>query len=227
MTSRRRNATVGADSVRRPARVDTGSLADHPGPFDGQWTIESARVVGDGGIGADGGGELVGSVVDGADLSGSRFAPLTLVDTSVRKADLSNAVWQQVVARRVELLSCRATGLRLSVDLAEDLYIEDSRLDYATIRIERVRGVAVFSGCTFRDAVLAGDLSRVVLVGCDFDGAEFAATAADGCDLRSSELAGARGLLTLRGARVTAEQTVAMALRLASEVGMRITTDDQ
>ena len=226
MTGRRRAAQASAGSVRRPTPVDPDVLVPYPGPFDGAWNAESVLVTGAGGVGADGSGDLLGSVVTGADLSGSRFSPLTLVDSSLRKADLSNAVWQQVVARRVELLGCRATGLRLSVDLADDLYVEDSRLDYATIWIERVKGVAVFSGCTFRNATISGDLSRVVFAGCDFDGAEFVASSAAGCDLRTSALGGARGLLTLRGARVTPDQTISIALRLAAEVGLRIDTDE-
>jgi uncharacterized protein YjbI with pentapeptide repeats len=85
-----------------------------------------------------------------------------------------------------------------------------------------VRGLVVFDGCTFTDAVVGGDLSSVLFVNCSFDGAEFAATAAAGCDLRSCKLGAARGLLTLRGARVTADQAVAFAPRLASEAGFTV-----
>jgi uncharacterized protein YjbI with pentapeptide repeats len=105
------------------------------------------------------------------------------------------------------------------VDLAQDVYLSGCRFDQATLRIERVRGLVVFDGCVFTDAVVAGDLSSVVFTDCGFDDAEFAATKADGCDLRSSRLAGARGLLTLRGARITGDQSVAIAARLAAESG--------
>jgi uncharacterized protein YjbI with pentapeptide repeats len=167
----------------------------------------------------------VGIALDGADLAETRRSPLTLVDSVLRRCDLSAAVWQGVTLRQVELLDCRALGLRLSVDLGQDLYVESGRFDSATLRISRVRGLVVFDGCTFSEAMIGGDLSAVVFTGCTFDGAEFAATAAAGCDLRDSRLGGARGLATLRGARVTADQTVTIAPRLAAELGLTVEAD--
>jgi uncharacterized protein YjbI with pentapeptide repeats len=167
----------------------------------------------------------IGVELDGVDLAETRRSPLTLVDSVLRRCDLSAAVWQSVTMRQVELLDCRALGLRLSVDLGQDVYVEGGRFDAATLRISRVRGLVVFDGCTFTDAVVGGDLSSVVFTGCAFDGAEFAATGADGCDLRGSRLGGSRGLLTLRGARVTADQTVSVAPRLASEAGLSVEPD--
>jgi uncharacterized protein YjbI with pentapeptide repeats len=167
----------------------------------------------------------VGVALDGADLAGTRREPLSLVDTVLRRCDLSAAVWQNVTLRQVELLDCRALGLRLSVALGQDVYVEGGRFDAATIRITRVRGLVVFDSCTFTDAVVGGDLSAVVFARCTFDGAEFAATAADGCDLRGSQLGAARGFVTLRGARVTADQTVAVAPRLAAETGLVVEPD--
>jgi uncharacterized protein YjbI with pentapeptide repeats len=167
--------------------------------------------------------ELAAGVeLDGADLGGTRREPLTLVDSVLRRCDLSAAVWQQVTLRQTELLDCRALGLRLSVDLGQDVYVSGCRFDGAVLRVERVRGLVVFTGCDFTDAVVGGDLSAVVFADCSFTGVEFAATAADGCDLRGSRLAGSRGLLTLRGARVTADQTLAIAARLATEAGLTV-----
>ena len=164
----------------------------------------------------------IGVEYDGLDLAETRRSPLSLVDSVLRRCDLSAAIWQAVTLRQVELFDCRALGLRLSVDLAQDVYLESCRFDAATLRISRVRGLVVFDGCTFTDAVVAGDLSAVVFTGCTFAGGEFAATAADGCDLRGSRLGEARGLLTLRGARVTTDQAVAFAPRLASEAGFTV-----
>jgi uncharacterized protein YjbI with pentapeptide repeats len=167
----------------------------------------------------------VGVALDGVDLAETRRSPLTLVDSVLRRCDLSAAVWQAMTMRQVELLDCRALGLRLSVDLGQDVYVEGGRFDSATLRISRVRGLVVFDGCTFTDAMIGGDLSAVVFTGCTFENAEFAATAAAGCDLRGSRLGGARGLATLRGARVTADQTVTIAGRLAAELGLTVEPD--
>lgn len=162
--------------------------------------------------------------LDGLDLGGSRRSPLTLVDSVLRRCDLSAAVWQRMTLRQVELVDCRALGWRLSVDLAQDVFLQGCRLDSATLQITRVRGLVVFDSCVFTDAVIAGDLSSVVFTDCGFENTEFAASAAQGCDLRASRLGGARGLLTLRGAAITTDQAVAIAPRLAVEAGF--TLDD-
>ena len=164
----------------------------------------------------------VGVLLEGLDLAGERREPLTLVDSVLRRCDLAGGSWQQVTVRQVEVVDCRATGLRLSVDLAQDTWVSGCRFDAAVVHVERVRGLLAFVGCTFADALLTGDLSQAVFDDCDFDGAEFALSAATGCDLRTSRLAAARGLLTLRGARVTADQAVGMGPRLAAEAGLAV-----
>ena len=111
----------------------------------------------------------IGVALDGADLAETRRSPLTLVDSVLRRCDLSAAVWQAVTMRQVELLDCRALGLRLSVDLGQDVYVAGGRLDSATLRISRVRGLVVFDGCTFTEAMIGGDLSAVVFTGCTFE----------------------------------------------------------
>lgn len=112
----------------------------------------------------------VGVELDGVDLAESRRDPLTVADSVLRRCDLSAAVWQRVTLRQTELLDCRALGLRLSVDLVQDGYAEGCRFEHAVLHVERVRGLLVFAGCSFADAVLAGDLSAVVFADCSFDG---------------------------------------------------------
>ena len=165
-------------------------------------------------------GAIDGSVLSNVDLSGSKLGPLTLTDVVLRQVDLSNASLQQVVARRVEWQTCRAIGVRLSVDHASDLSIVDCRLDYAAIHFEKVKGVAVFSGCSFREATISGDLSNTLFLDCDFVGTEFRARRASKCELRTSRLAEARGLLTLKGATISLEQAVAMSAVIAAEAGL-------
>jgi uncharacterized protein YjbI with pentapeptide repeats len=165
---------------------------------------------------------VTGVSLDGADLTSTKRERLTLVDCELRRCDLTAAVWQQVTVRQSEIVDCRALGLRLSIDLAQDLWVSGCRFDQAVMHLERVRGLVVFSGCVFTEAELAGDLSKVVAVDCDFEGCEFVATKADGFDVRESRLGGSRGLLTLRGARITVDQSLAIADRLAAEAGFTI-----
>lgn len=184
--------------------------------------LVGVRVTGGSGAGARGEGELRRCLLDSVDLSESRFRPLTLVDVRLARVEISNAQWHAVVARRVELVSARAVGLGLSLDLAADLYVEQTRLDYAGVHLERVRGHAVFHDCSFREARIGGDLSGVIFSECDFAGAEFTGTAARDTDLRSSRLSGVRGLHSLRGALIDYDQLIGIAPQLAAEAGLRV-----
>lgn len=208
-------------AIQRPV-IDADELQTiEPAPDD-ELALAAARVDGTDLADVDGEGEVERSILSAVDLSGSRLRPLTLADVELSGADVSNALWSQTIARRVEVVSCRATGWRLSLDLALDVYVADTRLDYAAVKINRVKGFLVFERCSFADAQLGGDLSRVLFVDCDLAGAEFTATAARDCDLRTSRLAGARGVASLRGALVTTEQVIAVADQLAREAGLQI-----
>lgn len=165
-------------------------------------------------------GTLDSVLLSELDLAGTKLGPLTLSNVILRQVDLSNASWQQVVARRTEWRSCRAIGVRLSLDLATDLSVVDSKLDYATLHLEKVKGIAAFIGCSFREATIGGDLSNTVFQDCDFTGTEFRARTASKCDLRSSRLTEARGLLTLKGATISMDQAVAMSAVIAAEAGL-------
>lgn len=207
--------------VARPA-FGPEALAELRFPPGDELDLIGARVVGDDAAGVRGEGELRRCLLESVNLSQSRFRPLTLIDVSLHRVELSNAQWHSVTARRVELTDARAVGLGLSLDLAADLYAAQTRFDYAGIHLERIRGQVVFSDCSFREARLGGDLSGVVFRNCDLTDAEFTATAAKDTDLRSSRLAGARGLHSLRGAMIDVEQMVAVAGQLAAEAGLRV-----
>jgi uncharacterized protein YjbI with pentapeptide repeats len=160
------------------------------------------------------------TLIHDADIAGLKLGPLTLSNVVLRQVDLSNASLQRLVVRRGLWRTCRAMGLRLSIELASDLSIEDCRFDYANIGLQKVKGIAVFSSCTFREATLSGDLSNIVFLDCDFIDTEFRATRATNCDLRTSRLTSARGLLTLRGATISTDQAVAISALLATEAGL-------
>jgi uncharacterized protein YjbI with pentapeptide repeats len=60
-------------------------------------------------------------------------------------------------------------------------------------------------------------------LGCDLADADFSGvTDARGLDLRESKLLGAKGLLSLRGARITGDQVLQVADDLAREVGLAV-----
>ncbi|HVQ98818.1 MAG TPA: hypothetical protein VMS16_08455 [Mycobacterium sp.] len=206
-------------SIQRPS-IDRDDLSAESASFKGEFDLEYSLVDAGEQAGVTGEGSVAHSVVRRVDLSGSCLGPVTLTDTALEDVDLSNASVQRVTARRVDMLRCRAIGLRLSIEQASDLYVEGCRLDFAAIHIEKVKGIAAFAGCSFRETVISGCLSNVVFLDCDFADTEFEPANAKGCDLRMSRLVGARGLLGLRGALITTEQAASVADRLATEAGL-------
>jgi uncharacterized protein YjbI with pentapeptide repeats len=210
---------AGGQVIHGP-NVDTDELTESAAGFESEFEMASVLVDGGDFAGAAGEGAIEGSVLRQVDLSGAKLGPLTLVDAVLRGADLSNASLQQVVARRVELRTCRAIGLKLSIELGTDLAVEDCRLDYAIVHIEKAKGITAFLGCSFREATISGNLSNVVFADCDFIDTEFRVNQAKNCDLRTSRIDSARGLLSLRGATISPEQAVAASGRIATEAGL-------
>ncbi|MGW4130553.1 pentapeptide repeat-containing protein [Amycolatopsis japonica] len=207
--------------VRRPS-VEHEDLESEPAVFGGDFDFDTVHLDGGEQDGARGGGEIAHSLVSEVSLANARLDRLTLSDVVFEGVDLSNAAIRDLSARRVEILRCRAIGLGVAITAATDLYVENARFDYASVTVERVKGAVVFSGCSFRETVFSGDLSRLTFVDCDFTETEFAATSAVDCDLRGSRLSGVRGLLTLRGAKITGEQAVSVAGILATESGLSV-----
>lgn len=210
---------VAGRSVRRP-EIDQDYLTDEAADFTHDFVFDEARVTEGDQQGVTGGGLIRDSVITDVDLSNARLQNLEISNTELRELDLSNASLATISLRAVELLTCRAIGLSLLIGEATDLYVEDCRFDYATVEITKVRGTAIFHRCSFREARLMGDLSDTVFAECDFTGAEFMAARADNCDLPESNLVGAHGLRTMRGARITQDQAVSVADVLATEVGL-------
>jgi uncharacterized protein YjbI with pentapeptide repeats len=188
--------------------------------FDGEFEFDSETVEDSEHQGAVGAGRIEDSTLRNVDLSEAKLGPLTVVGSELRNVDLSNSSLQQVVARRTTLRSSRAIGVRLSLELASEVSFEDCRLDYAVLHLEKVRGWARFTGCSFREATITGDLSNVRFQDCDFVDTEFRAVRATKCDLRDSRLTSAKGLLSLRGATISADQAVSVSLLIATEAGL-------
>ncbi|MGA6168370.1 pentapeptide repeat-containing protein [Amycolatopsis magusensis] len=206
-------------SGQRPS-IDADDLEPGDLALKGEFDLTDLVVDGGDQIGVSGDGRIRRVHATSTRMSEAILGPVEVDDTIFVDVDLSNASWRRTQARRIEFLRCRAVGWQLELAQAQDVYFEDSRLDYAVIRIEKVKGHLVLSGCTLREAVIAGDLSNVVFADCDLTGAEFQATKAGGCDLRGSELAGTRGLLTMRGATLDTGQASAAAAAIVTDAGL-------
>ncbi|HEX5115162.1 MAG TPA: pentapeptide repeat-containing protein [Pseudonocardiaceae bacterium] len=214
--------TVGDESIRCPI-LDIEELSPSDISLSGHFDYDECQVEDVDQVGVRGQGSLRHVVLSQGSLAESRFTDLELMDVAFRQVSLPNSSWERVTARRVEVIDCQAVGLQLGVTRAEDFYFEGCRLDYSNVDIEQHRGIIVFYRCTFKEAVLGGDLSKMVFSECDFKGAEFQARNAMNCDLTRSFLRGASGLLTMTGAVITGEQAMALSGQLAAEIGFVVT----
>jgi len=88
-------------------------------------------------------GLLRRSLLTGADLSTAVLSPLELRDSQLLDVDLSNARVTSTAMHTVEVVACRGIGLNITIEQASDLYVEDCRFDYATMRIDRAKGPVV------------------------------------------------------------------------------------
>ncbi|MEU5155234.1 pentapeptide repeat-containing protein [Glycomyces sp. NPDC021274] len=180
--------------------------------FDGlQWT------------GGHGDGSLDQSLLRSVDFSGTVLSPFEIVDVTVERSMLANARWERATARRLEITDSQLVGWQAQFALAQDVYIADCRADFAGISIGTAKGPVVFERCRFMNATFLGDLSRTVFIDCAFPGADFSRVSnAKGCDLRRAELSGINGLMSLRGALITADQAVEIAGELATAAGFKL-----
>lgn len=204
-------------SVQRP-NLEAVDLESHPGLFKGLVDLHAVAVEGGEHTGVQSEGEVVYGTLTGVGLGETRFAPIKLADVALVRCELSNASWRDAELSRVELDGCRAVGITLQGKL-DDVYAVDTRFDMATLRLDRGRAWTVFERCSFKDAVVMGSLDQVIFRDCDLSGVEFDASSAKRADVRGSRLDHVRGLMTLRGATLDADQVREVAEHLALDAG--------
>ncbi|MFG3338753.1 pentapeptide repeat-containing protein [Glycomyces sp. NPDC048151] len=206
--------------VQRPS-IEDEDLESASVGLKGEFSFEEVHVEGGDFSGTTGEGRLTRSVLEAVDLSETVVEPLALADVRLSGCVLSNARWSQVDGRRVEVVGSQLVGWRVEFELAQDIYVGDCRADFASFDFDTVKGLVVFERCRFKESSFTGNLSKVAFIDCDLADADFSAVAdARGLDLRESKLVGAKGLLSLRGARVTDDQVLQIAGDLARETGL-------
>lgn len=209
-------------SVQRPS-IEADELAPYTRPLKGELSVEDALIEDAQAVSLTGEGQISRSRITGnSTLAETVYRPLELQDVCLEGTDVSNARWGQARLARVEMTGCRGIGWQLHVADAGDVYAEDCRMDMALVEIEKTRGLVVFRNVSLREATFRGRLDQVLLLDCDLRDAEFEVTSARGADLRGSQLAGARGLLGLRGATVADTQVLELAGHLVAEAGITV-----
>ena len=127
---------------------------------------------------------------------------------------------------RVELRNCRMSGLVVSQSRLRDVRFTEGKLDGGDFRLSRAERV-VFDACAMPDADLyEAQLTHVLFDHCDLRRAHFSAVKTDDLRLRGSDLEGLRGATALRGAVVSPEQVLPLALSVFAELGITIERED-
>jgi uncharacterized protein YjbI with pentapeptide repeats len=207
------------DRPEQPPRFDPAPAELEPGAvWDGVEAgagLTAAEVVAD--------VDLRESRLEGVDLSGRSFPGLHVRDTVFVRCDLSGAVLDRAVLERVVFTGCRLTGLVLAGANLRDVVLDDCRADLLDLRMASARFLRA------EDTGLRGaDLHEfagtdVALLGCDLTGADLDRASLAGAHLHGSVLDGVRGALSLRGARIGADQQVALGAALLDALGVQVT----
>jgi uncharacterized protein YjbI with pentapeptide repeats len=158
----------------------------------------------------------------GADLSGRRFGGLRCRDTQFVHCDLSGAVLEDATLRRVTFTDCRLTGTVLAGAELADVHVLDSRADLVNLRMAEARYLLVEN-----TALSGADFYRFRgtdcgLVDCDLTGVNFADAELAGAYLHGSTIRDIRGALSLRGARISADQLVPVGAALLAAMDIEV-----
>ncbi|THV30189.1 pentapeptide repeat-containing protein [Glycomyces paridis] len=209
-------------SMRRPL-VEADRLRPLTEEPDPDFELSELLIEGLEWTGAVADGSLEQSLLRSVDLSGTTLSPFEVVDVVVERSVLANGRWERATVRRLEITDSQLVGWQAQFALAQDVYVADCRADFAGVSIGSAKGPVVFERCRFMNATFLGDLSKAVFIDCTFPGADFSRVSnAKGCDMRRADLSGITGLMSLRGALITADQAVAIAGELATAAGFKL-----
>ncbi len=159
----------------------------------------------------------------GVDLSGRSFPGLHVRDAVFTRCDLSGAVLDRAVLERVVFDGCRLTGTVLSGATLRDVRLTGCRADLLALRMASAKFLLA------EDTGLRGaDLHEftgtdVALLGCDLTGADLDRAGLAGAHLHGSVLDDVSGALSLRGARIDADQQIALGAALLAALDVRVT----
>jgi uncharacterized protein YjbI with pentapeptide repeats len=153
-------------------------------------------------------------------------APVTqleeLVDAVVGDRDWANRQARGLVALRVELRRCRLTGVELAEATITDVTFTACRFDLAGLRMAKLDRVVFrdcrMTECDFYDA----SLTDVLFEHCELREATFTGVKLKRVELRRCDLAGIRGVESLRGARMPWNDVLENGPLFAAALGLEI-----
>jgi len=144
------------------------------------------------------------------------------LDLKFEDCDVSGVVATGYVVRRAEILRTRLRGVTLAKGQIDDSFLEGCSTDELSFRFSRLRHVV------FRDCDLSGadfyntTFEHVTMIDCDLQRARFDAADVKCLAVQNCNLTGVHGVSGLKAATLDASDLPAMAISLASELGIAI-----
>lgn len=166
-------------------------------------------------------------------VTGCQFSGTTLRDSGWEKSTISGVIFEQVdlsssrlqetKVDRTRFTGCQLSGVVLTEANLSNVIFENCRLDYATFRSVRTTGPVAFVNCTFTEASLTACRWNEVV----FDSCRLTSLELDGCDLHGADFRGnsldsIRGLTSLQGTTITADQLSDLSQALIADLDLQI-----
>ncbi len=143
---------------------------------------------------------------NGADLGAARLDGARLIDVVFENCNLSGASMYESVLTRVEFRSCRLSGLILNAGKLRDVRMTECKADQLGLRmITAERFTAERTTMPAAD-ITGAQLTMLRLYDCDLTSADLSKTRFDDARLHGSDLAGIRGIESIRGVTIDGAQ---------------------
>lgn len=142
-----------------------------------------------------------------------------LLDVEIIDCDLSNAVFNMTLFRRVHFKSCKLTGADFSEALLDQVTFEDCQMDYVNFSDTKIKGLN-FVNCQLQEGSFNScDLKKASFEKCNLSRCEFISTSLKDLDLRTNDISSLLlSLENLRGAIVSSEQALQLSLLLGIKI---------
>lgn len=184
--------------------------------------------------------EISHNLVDGVSFSdvlrinieSSKLVKCSLLSLRLDKLEVHNTLIEKTEAAAFQALKSsyskvifsdsRMTGADFGGASFEDCVFQNVKLDEAGFKMASFKKVQ-FIGCVLSNAdFYQAKLSNVSFVGCELEGTNFDSMACKAVDLRGENLSLIKGVLGLKGVRISNEQLYQVAPLLAHELGFKI-----
>ncbi|MEV7804959.1 pentapeptide repeat-containing protein [Microbispora sp. NPDC088329] len=174
--------------------------------------------------------------LSGVTLMSGRISELVTQRTNLNKlavssveltgCDLSHLHWSDSKLSRVVFRDCRLLGALLEEVTFDNVIFERCRLDYSVFVNVRAAGPVIFNSCSLREmSFTRADMTGSAAVDCDLLRTEFNGGTYRGLDLRGNDLAGLRGLSSLRKVTIDRSQLPDLARAAAADLEITIAED--